>query len=228
MNFLFRNKDWAVVEKESGQLTVPSRFQDQDSRKVLGLLLQEQIGHQIFPVHRLDFEVSGIVLWALNPEAHRIGQSWFEHKKIIKKYRALSYAQNFQHWPTNIQRSEEPISSEDRKQHLWKCKISKGKKRSFESPHGLDSVTEAQILGFKDGQLEWDLSPVTGRSHQLRFEMSRHGFPILGDVLYGSSLKNKNGIALRAYELNLSGIPLNERKDLPEVLSVDVKIKDFE
>ncbi len=234
MKFIFQNENWIVVDKASGVLTVPSRFQEKDSRPVLGLQLQQQVGKQVFPVHRLDFEVSGIVLWALNAQSHRSSQNWFEHKKIQKTYRALSLKQDFSHWPANLKKEDALIDEKTMGAwHLWKCKIAKGKRRSFESDHGLASVTEAKIIDYDINAkiLKWDLRPITGRSHQLRFEMSRHGFPILGDHLYGSKMnssQNPQSLALRAYKLDLSQIAEKERAGLPVVLEIESKIGDFE
>jgi 23S rRNA-/tRNA-specific pseudouridylate synthase len=51
--------------------------------------------------------------------------------------------------------------------------------------------------------LFWSLSPLTGRSHPLRYEMFRHGCPLLGDELYGSEEQRKNEIALCHAEIHL-------------------------
>lgn len=231
MKTLFQNENWIVVEKPAGVLTVPSRYQEKDHRKVLGLQLQKEIGRQIFPVHRLDFEVSGITLWALNAKTHQMSQSWFEHRKIHKFYRALSVQQSFTHWPSHLKKADKPFAPSNRERQLWKCKISKGKRRSFESDHGLHSVTEAQVVDFNSQTqiLHWDLQPLTGRSHQLRFEMSRHGFPILGDQLYGSTwpVQDQNTIALKAFKLDLSLISEKERSGLPMILQVDPRVGEF-
>jgi 23S rRNA-/tRNA-specific pseudouridylate synthase len=78
-----------AVEKPAGWLTTPARSMD-DPRPVLGRQLQEQLDRQIYPVHRLDFEVSGLTLWAKTPLAHTRAQKWFEHGSIQKTYQALS------------------------------------------------------------------------------------------------------------------------------------------
>ena len=57
---LFENENFIAVDKKSGVLSVPSRMGKEDPRPVLGLELQETLKKQIFPVHRLDFEVSGM------------------------------------------------------------------------------------------------------------------------------------------------------------------------
>ncbi|MNL33213.1 Ribosomal large subunit pseudouridine synthase A [compost metagenome] len=163
--------------------------------------MQTQLGVQIFPVHRLDFEVSGLVLYAKNAEAHRVSNICFENRWVEKTYRALTTSQDFSHIPANVANPRQHIELSVGQTFEWKSRILRGKKRAFESPQGKDSLTESCYLGkTADGFLRWDLHPVTGRSHQLRFDLSRHGFPILGDELYGSKENlSKNTIALCSF-----------------------------
>lgn len=202
----FENENFVIVDKESGVLSTPARFQDQDERPCLGTFLQESLKIQIFPVHRLDYEVSGLVMYAKNAEAHRISNLWFERKQVSKTYRALSTGPNFAHLlpqvkPRNAELEVGVIQE-------WKCRLLRGKKRAYENSHGKDSVTLAQFLGSSGKHYQWDLKPVTGRSHQLRYEMSRHGHPIVGDALYGSKESWKlESIALRAYKIDFSQAP---------------------
>ena len=85
----------------------------------------------------------------------------------------------------------------------------RGKRRTFEAAHGKESLTLARV---KPNQ-NWELRPVTGRPHQLRFEMVKHGFPIEGDVLYGAPKREAAGIALMAVALDFRAI--EDRLGLP-------------
>lgn len=190
MKTYFENEHFIVVAKPAGVLTTPARFADKDPRPVLGLILQEKLKQQIFPVHRLDFEVSGLVLFAKNSQAHAAGNAWFEKKQIQKIYEAYSEGQ------CDYQLGEKLE---------WTSKLLRGKKRAYESPVGKQSFTKAQFLGVKAQLLHWYLEPVTGRSHQLRYELAKHNFSILGDKLYGSQKPYKeNEIALRAIKILFS------------------------
>ena len=107
----------------------------------------------------------------------------------------------------------------------WKCRLLRGKKRSYESPQGKDSVTLATYLGMREVFQKWDLNPVTGRSHQLRYEMSRHGYPIVGDALYGSKEESTgDAIALRAYRIDFSRAPKAKDYDLPLELLIKIEL----
>ena len=164
-------------------------------------------------MHRLDFEVGGIVMFARNAKAHRAASGWFEGHALQKTYEAITLphddssehdkeAANARRFPTPL---DQPL--------IWEALIVRGKKRTFEASHGKKSLTRAWFVGdveiggtqaAKKHQL-WRLEPVTGRSHQLRWEMSRHGMPILGDILYGGAPMYPpvaDAIALRAVQLS--------------------------
>ncbi len=184
---IFQNEHFVAVDKPSGWLSVPARMGTEDKRPVVGIELQKTF-KKIYPVHRLDFEVSGVILYALEAKAHKDSQKWFEEKSVQKIYHALT--EN----PQNKQLSPH-------QNFLWTSKILRGKKRAYDHELGKEALTEAQFLELTGSQLKWELKPLTGRSHQLRYEMTKQGFPILGDTLYGSQTAYTPGIALRAVEL---------------------------
>jgi len=203
---VWQNENWLVVDKPPEWLTVPSRQGEADERPCLGKHLEKKLNCRLWPVHRLDFEVSGLVLFAFNADAHRVANAWFEKHQVQKTYEALSLG---------------PVPSEFLQEQEWKCKLVRGKRRSFVADHGLESVTRAKSIGaVSAGHWLWELQPLTGRSHQLRVEMFRHGFAIVGDELYGGAAWSKPGIALRAHKLNFKLIGEEMRMGLPEVLNV--------
>lgn len=207
LKIVFQNENFIVIDKPHGVLTVPARGGDADPRPCAGRILERETGRKIFPVHRLDFEVSGIVMFALNPKAHSAASGWFEEHALQKTYEAITMP--------NETCDERQIPTPLDQPLIWEAVLVRGKKRAFEASHGKRSLTRAWFVrdvesgeasGAKKHQL-WRLEPVTGRSHQLRWEMSRHGIPILGDILYGGvPLKPtvSDGIALRAVQLSFS------------------------
>lgn len=203
---VFENEHFFIADKPAGVLTTPSRFAEEDGRRCLGTELQEQLGIQIYPVHRLDFEVSGLVVFAKNAEAHRVANAWFENKQVQKSYQALTTAQSFVHIPANIHNDRQPLSLVPGQNYVWESRQLRGKRRAYESPEGKPCLTRAHFQGTTPaGFLQWDLEPVTGRPHQLRFDLSRHGFSIVGDTLYGSSVEwQPDAIALRSYRIDFS------------------------
>ncbi len=205
---VFENEHFIIVDKDAMVLTVPSRFTNSDKREVLGTRLQRDFKTKIYPVHRLDFEVSGLVLFAKNNPAQVCANRVFMDRKISKRYHALSL-------------NHKEIELKDFEKVTWECKLLKGKKRAYEKEIGKPSTTIASIVSRNDLYMLWDLMPVTGRSHQLRYEMYRHHVPIVGDQLYGSTQKYPQGIALRSYLLDLSLSTELLKMGLPSEIKID-------
>jgi tRNA pseudouridine32 synthase/23S rRNA pseudouridine746 synthase len=215
----FDSKDILVVEKPAGFLSVPSVMGKKDTRLVVGILAQNQWG-PLFPVHRLDFEVAGLLVFAKNAQAHKILQQMWENKGVHKTYRALSLGQDFSHWPQNVPGADLNFELSNTS-GIWTSRIEQGKRRSFIAEHGLESRTDFKLIAENSILKSWQLSPITGRRHQLRLEMSRHGFPIRGDSLYGGTKathQEPQEIALVASELHFHK---DLRIELPEHLVLD-------
>ena len=207
---VFENEHFIIVDKEALVLSVPAREGDKDERPVLGRILEKNLGITIYPVHRLDYEVQGLIMFAKNPASHKAANGWFEKKEIHKTYVAMTSALPDQHDIFNIGEIYE-----------WKCRLLRGKKRSYESPHGKDSVTIAKLTAVENDIFHWEMNPITGRSHQLRFELYRHGHPIVGDELYSSSkIFSGTGIALRAFRIDFTRVLSKEKFLLPDFLEI--------
>lgn len=185
---------------------MPTRLGADEQRPCLMLELQGELGRRVWPVHRLDFEVSGIIVYAKDPQTYKKISLAFESRRVIKQYAALT-------------EGTAPME----KAFQWNSKLVKGKKRAFVAEHGKVSVTRAEFVKSRSiaagTYLQWKLFPRTGRSHQLRVHLANAGFPILGDTLYGA--KNtalwkavvKDGIALRAVGLTF----LDKSLKIPEL-----------
>lgn len=223
LEIVFENENFVVLDKPAMVLTTPSREGASDARECLGLALQNQLGQQIFPVHRLDFEVSGLVMFAKKAKAHAVANGWFEHKSVFKVYQAFTTDQNFDHIPANVKNDRKKLVLNADAKFLWTSRLLRGKKRAYDHATGKPSETEAVYLG-KDGKTgwhRWELHPLTGRPHQLRYELSAHGFPIVGDALYGSKVSfTRPGIALRAVRIDFTKTPGAREFGLPATIEV--------
>lgn len=201
---IFENENAIAVDKPSGFLSVPSRMGTADPRPVVGILLQNYVGRPIFPVHRLDEETSGILIFAKTPKAQTILSRSFETHTVQKTYQAL----------TELKPGFDLLMNTNFINHLVR-----GKKRSFEAEHGQYAETHVVDVKPMTGEgafLNWTLEPKTGRSHQLRVQLAMRGYPIIGDQLYGSATGfpielslpplsiSGSAIGLRAVHLDLS------------------------
>ena len=82
LNIIFENDSFVAVNKPSGMLAIPDREQTSKSLKEY---LIEKYG-EIFTVHRIDKDTSGIILFAKNENSHKFLSSLFEERKIEKYY----------------------------------------------------------------------------------------------------------------------------------------------
>lgn len=216
----FESNDVLVVHKAPNILSVRSRFHSTNAEKnVLDTF-------KTLPVHRLDREVEGLLITAKNKKAQSICNGWFEKKQIKKSYMALTCSVDMNLYG-KLPFEFEKISPKIGEDFVWKSKILRGKKRSYASPHGDACETLAKLenvsrLKNETQVYQWTLNPITGRSHQLRFELSKHGHPILGDDLYFAPLlpAYKEGIALIASKIDFSNCPERENLGLPVSLDL--------
>lgn len=207
LSIIFENERVVVIDKPCGWLSVPSRMGAADPRPCAGTTLSKQLNQQLWPVHRLDFEVSGILLFAKDTKSHAMLNTAFEQRQILKTYEAITTAA--------------PTVAAGTKLDPWTGKIVRGKKRSFFADHGKASETHAgfvgptRIMGLNG--FTWSLNPLTGRPHQLRLDLSSRGWPILGDVLYGGApLPQPGVIALRAVAASTINTNLLSDLHLPQ------------
>lgn len=212
---VFKNERVLVLDKPAGWLSVPSRAGAADERPCAGLIAQERLG-RLWPVHRLDLEVSGLLVFARDAEAHRQLSAAFESRAVHKTYLGRS---------EGSPPPDAPLGVEAR----WESTLLRGKRRAYVHPAGKPAVTLATLLTVEPDpersgarSLSWRLVPLTGRAHQLRVELGRRGCPLLGDTLYGASAplppRYGGGIALRAVALELG--PVGARLGLPSELRV--------
>jgi tRNA pseudouridine32 synthase/23S rRNA pseudouridine746 synthase len=205
-----------AVDKPHGWLTIPGRHAESDPRPVLARRLADRMGGKLWIVHRLDREVSGLLLFARNPDVHRLLSGWFERHEVVKRYEAWT-------------EGEFPDAAESG--GSWEGWLIRGRRRVHEASEparGKWVRTQAHCRGrvMHEGAklLRWELLPETGRTHQLRCQCSARGFPIAGDGLYGSHVSFRpDAIALRAVSLEFHRLPPSSREEVGLPLSLRVE-----
>lgn len=120
----------------------------------------------LFIVHRLDKETTGIMLLAKNKQTASLLAKMFKERKIKKTYEAICYKTYY----------TEGIFQES---GIWR--------ENFEAKDGkiLEAITEFEKIEESSNFCILRLKPLTGRKHQIRKQCTSHGLPIFGDILYG-------------------------------------------
>lgn len=124
---------------------------------------------QLVPAHRLDRVTAGLVLFVLDPALRGAYQTLFQDRKVHKEYQAVAPYDPSLMLPTVV---GSRIGSE------------KGRFTAREVVGEPNAHTTVELLDHRDGLGRYRLTPLTGRTHQLRLHMNSLGVPILGDDLY--------------------------------------------
>lgn len=137
----------------------------------------------IHPIHRLDRETSGLVLFAKNSYIHNIMGQQLERREIEREYLALVHGR--------------PI----KKEGIIKFPILElpGKKAIAE--HGKEATTKYQVIKFLETNALLRLKLLTGRTHQIRIHLKALGHGIVGDSLYHEKSQFISRQALHAFRI---------------------------
>ena len=135
--------------------------------------------------HRLDRGVSGVVLFATTPRAARKLSRQFERREVRKTYLAIVACGDAD--GDAIERmSVEAVTWRDRLEKI--ADEARAMIVPADAPGGREAVTLARLhRRLSPDRLLLELSPVTGRMHQLRLQAAARGLPIVGDDLYGAA-----------------------------------------
>lgn len=202
---IFENDDFVAVNKPAGLLSIPDRMQTAVSLKDM---LIEKYG-QIFTVHRIDRDTSGVILFAKNEATHKYLSKAFEERSMEKFYRGLVTGIPPASGTVDAPISEHPLHKGTMVVHR----------------NGKPAVTDYKLVeAFKAFSL-MEFQIHTGRTHQIRVHCKNIGHPLACDELYGdgkpillSSIKKKfklskkeeeerpilNRLALHAYRLKFT------------------------
>ena len=206
IKLLYSDKDIAICIKPVGL----------DSEKDMPAQLMEQLNiKEIFPVHRLDMAVGGLMVYALNKKSAAKLSEQVAQRQMKKEYLAI------------VQGRPE----EDRAVLRDLLYRDKAKNKSY--------VVKRKRAGVKDAELEYErlesvkerslvhITLHTGRSHQIRVQFSSRKMPLVGDVKYGSTYKDCP-IALWSYALSFNHPASNEPLHFEQLPPMENFWKEFE
>ena len=202
-----------AVAKPSG---LPVHRGWSQERTVALTLARDRLGRRVYPVHRLDRATSGVLLFALDPEAARRLQEQLAagtvHKRYLALVRGITPAEGV---------IDHPIPRED------------------DGPR-VPAVTEYRRLGTFERYSLVEAVPRTGRRHQIRRHFKHISHPLIGDVRYGKGEHNRlfrerfglHRLALHALEIAFAhpgdGRPLCIAAPVPEDLAGPLRAMGLE
>ena len=164
---LFQDGHLVVADKPHFLPVTPSGHYLQET---LLVRLKNQLGiDSLTPIHRIDRETAGLVLFSVRPEERNAYQALFRRHEIVKHYEAVAP------WRPELQF---PL------QRMTRIVEDEPFFRQREVPGEANSETLIDVLQIRGEQALYALSPVTGKKHQLRVHMNALGLPICNDRMY--------------------------------------------
>ncbi|MEK7583156.1 MAG: RluA family pseudouridine synthase [Patescibacteria group bacterium] len=218
---VYDSPDFVVINKPSGLLTHP-RNKDDQRPSVLSWFLEKypeakEVGEDLTRpgiVHRIDKETSGLLLLVKNQEAFVYYKHLFHDRLITKKYAALVYG--------SVKNDQGIIDAP-----LFKF----GTRQSMRPPregktHERAALTEYRVLERFENYTLLEVSPKTGRTHQIRIHLRSIGHPIVCDPIYAEKSRTcppeLGRLFLHAKQLSFTtqqGQAMTLEADMPDELT---------
>jgi 23S rRNA pseudouridine1911/1915/1917 synthase len=187
-----------IVHKEPGCII---HGDENDTACLNAQAARYQLLHEIHapvrPIHRLDKDTTGLILYSKIP----FFQPWFDkqlsEKKIKRSYLAICCGKGKVGEKFTC---TQPIGRDRHVSNRYRI-----------SPTGQSAVTRVQCIAVKDEYCLMKCDLETGRTHQIRVHLSHRGYPIINDPLYGVPSQQFNTMGLWAYEMEIRN-PITHKK----------------
>ena len=164
---LFQDEHLLVADKPHYMPVTPGgRY----LHETLLVRLKNRLGlEHLSPIHRIDRETAGLVLFSVQPASRGAYQALFRQREVLKGYEAIAAWRPDLRWP--LRRRSRIVESEQ----FFRC---------CEVPGEPNADTSVEVLEVREPLALYRLKPVTGKRHQLRVHMAAWGMPILHDHFY--------------------------------------------
>lgn len=183
---IYSDNNVLIVNKRAGIEVVSENDRDLIS------ILKKNFSN-IYPVHRIDRNTEGLVIFALNPMAEKeLLQAFKTRKGIIKKYALLV------HGRVDISKIKRTVYLK-KMTNLSKVWISEVKTTGFEP-----IITEFELIEYIGEDSLLSASLITGKTHQIRAHIAYFGYPIVGDNKYGKDNEKQMHLTANYLAFNFS------------------------
>lgn len=205
IKILYEDDNFLAVDKPEG---IASISENDTSIHTIHSVLEKKYSTKIFIVHRIDKEVSGIILFAKNPQAHKYLNDLFASRSIKKNYIALVRGKI----KYDRGRIDKPIRE-----------FGSGR-MGIDEKRGKRSIADYKVIQRFNEFTLLDVSILTGRRHQIRVHLYSMGHPVAGDLRYGEIKMQKQFARLMLHASRIE-FPLQDKTNkiiaspLPEMIS---------
>lgn len=182
IQIIYEDRDLVVIQKPAGVLSVATVFEKAET--VHDILKRRYYRQRVFPVHRLDRETSGVMVFAYSAAAREGLKEQFQLHTIEREYLALVEGDM------------------QEKKGIWESFLKEDANYYVSShPKGKKAVTHFEVIKNGPTYSALKLRLQTGRKNQVRVHASEAGYPIVGDLKYGANLNPVNRLGLHAHYL---------------------------
>lgn len=206
LQIVFEDNDLIIVDKEAKVLSISTGQEQQQTvyNTLTSYVKKKKKEARIFVLHRLDRDISGLMIFAKNEETQEAMQEFWDSYVTVRSYVAVV---------------EGHIMPKQSTMESWLTEDKNYKMHSSDRDNGgLKAVTDYEVLKESDYFSLLRLVPLTARKNQVRVQLQHAGCPIVGDKKYGSTINPVKRIALHADEIRMIHPYTKERMTLKSPL----------
>lgn len=210
---IYEDEDILVIDKPAGLTVHPAPGHPSHTlvNAILAHCPRLTIGNELMRpgiVHRLDKDTSGLIVIAKNDFAREYLATQFKSRTVTKRYLVLVQGRLSPEQGT----VEAPIGRDPH-----------SRKRMAIVEAGKEAVTQYQVRKYLDNYTLVEVSPVTGRTHQIRIHLSAIGCPVVGDPTYGIKSAHLNRQFVHAHRLGFRLPSTKQYQEFSSPLPADLE-----
>ncbi|MBS0654794.1 MAG: RluA family pseudouridine synthase [Verrucomicrobia bacterium] len=185
LKIVYEDGQVIVIDKPSGLLSVETNFEKEKTAHAI--LKRHYAPHKIYVVHRLDFETSGLMVFAKTLDSYNNLKRQLSHRQVTRKYLAIA---------------EGHLEGKG----TWSCYLHEDAAyyvHASDNPQeGELAITHFESLGIRQQFSLVGFTLETGKKNQIRVQAAKAGYPLAGDTKYGAKTNKIHRIALHAATLS--------------------------